>query len=243
MRTTNEQAQSLRAQIYHKLKNRIEAGTWEIGSKFPSENQLCQEYGVSRITVRSAIQQLEAVGLIQTHQGGRTTVVRTKVRGSVSSLNPLQNADHRTDLVKVLEYRMVVEKGTIGLAVQRITDDDLADLEEIFNMMLIHHDDIKKFSQADYLFHRKIAESSKNAILIQANQAIEEVLSSTMDTIVSLLGCAIGIRYHRLLLSALRTRDKAACEQLMEEHLQATIDGIKNFLSVTREPMEESLQN
>jgi GntR family transcriptional repressor for pyruvate dehydrogenase complex len=234
MDNTDGKPQALRTQIFQKLKNRIEAGTWEIGDKFPSENQLCQEYGVSRVTVRSAIQQLEAVGLIKTHQGGRTQVVRHRVKGSVASLNPLAGINLQTDIIKVLEYRLVVEKGTIGLAVQHITDDDLADLEEIFNMMLIHHDDVKKFSQADYLFHRKIAESSKNPILIQANQSIEEVLANTMDNIVTLLGCAIGIRYHRLLLSSLRMRDKNACEQLMEEHLQATIDGIKNFLVVSQ---------
>lgn len=237
MENTDEKPQSLRSQIFHKLKNRIEAGTWEIGDKFPSEHQLCEEYGVSRVTIRSAIQQLEAVGLIQTHQGGRTQVVRNRVKGSVASLNPLTGINLQTDIVKVLEYRLVVEKGTIGLAVQHITDDDLTDLEEIFNLMLIHHDNVKKFSQADYLFHRKIAESSKNPILIQANQSIEEVLANTMDSIVSLLGCAIGIRYHRLLLSSLRTRDKKACEQLMEEHLQATIDGIKNFLVVNQETL------
>jgi GntR family transcriptional repressor for pyruvate dehydrogenase complex len=235
----DKQGQALRVQIFEKLKNRIEAGTWEPGSKFPSESQLCREYNVSRVTIRAAIQQLEAVGLVQTHQGGRTIVVRTHIRGAVSVLNPFQTSDLQTDIVKVLEYRMVVEKGTIGLAVQHITENDLIALEEIFNMMLIHHDDIKKFSQADYLFHRKIAESSKNEILIQANQGIEEVLSTTMDTIVSLLGCAIGIRYHRLLLAALRSHDKAACEQLMEEHLQATIDGIKNFLEISRNPEEQ----
>ena len=231
--------QSLRAQIYQSLKAQIEDGAWKIGEKFPSESQLCKEYGVSRVTIRSAIQQLEAVGLVQTNQGGRTTVLRTREKGTVSVLHPLHLSDFKTDIIKVLEYRMVVEKGTIGLAVQNITDEDLIDLEEIYNTMLVHHDDIEQFSQADYLFHRKIAESSKNPILIQAQRGIDELLSSTMDSIVSLLGCAIGIRYHRLLLSALRTRNKAACEQLMEEHLQATIDGIKNFLAITEDPIKE----
>ncbi|MBI9093508.1 MAG: FCD domain-containing protein [Sphaerochaeta sp.] len=108
-----------------------------------------------------------------------------------------------------------------------MTDEDLVGLEEIFNSMMVHHDDINKFSKADYLFHRKIAESSKNPILIQANHSI-----------VSILGCAIGIRYHRLLLANMRRRDKAACEQLMEEHIQATIDGVQSFLEENKEPIQ-----
>ncbi|MDT4762246.1 FadR/GntR family transcriptional regulator [Sphaerochaeta sp. PS] len=228
---------SLRIQIYTKLRKLIEQDTWEIGEKLPSEKDLCEQFSVSRVTIRSAIQQLEAVGLVQTHQGGRTVVVRTEVKGAVASLNPLKAAFLQSDIIKVLEYRMVVEKGTIGLAVQHLTDEDLVALEEIFNSMIVHHDDIEKFSKADYLFHRKIAESSKNPILIQANQSIEEVLSTTMHSIVSILGCAIGIRYHRLLLANMRKRDKASCEQLMEEHIQATIDGVQSFLQVSQEPI------
>ena len=221
---------SLRTQIYSKLRTKIEDGSWEIGTKIPSEKLLCEEYKVSRITIRSAIQQLEALGFVHTHQGEGTTVVRHHAKGSVHSLNPLKPSNVQEDIIKVLEYRMIVERRTIGLAVQRITDEDIAQLEDIFNTMITKHDEITAFSKADYQFHRKIAEFSGNPILIQANQAIEEVLSSTMQSIVSILGCALGIRYHRLLITALRKRDKASCEQLMEEHIQATIDGVRAFL-------------
>jgi GntR family transcriptional repressor for pyruvate dehydrogenase complex len=221
---------TLRTKIFQNLKQKIELGTWNVGDKFPSENQLCREYGVSRITIRSAIQQLEAIGLIQTSQGGRTIVIRTKAVGTDTALNPLLKNQSNVDTIQVLEYRMIVEKGAVGLAAQHITDDQLIELEEIFSSMLVNFDDIEKFSQADYLFHRKIAEASRNPILLQVTQSIEEVLSSTMTTIVSLLGCAIGIHYHRLLLAALRLRDKQRSESVMEEHLQATIDGVKDFL-------------
>ncbi len=244
MRDEQQTKQSLRTKIYLGLKHRIEEGEWDVDSKFPSENQLCREYGVSRITVRAAIQQLEAVGLVRTQQGGRTTVLRTREKGAVSSLNPLQHIDLHPDIVTVLEYRIVVEKGTIGLAALRITEEDISDLEEIFNMMITNHDNIKKFSQADYLFHRKIAECSRNQILIHASAAIEEVLSNTMDSIVSLIGCAIGIRYHRELISALRLHDKNQCERLMEEHIQATITAILEYREMAQqEPEVGSLIN
>ncbi len=232
MSALNEKKQSLRTQIFLTLKSRIEGETWDVNSKFPSESQLCREFGVSRITVRSAIQQLEAIGLVKTQQGGRTTVIRTREAGTVPALSPLSSDDIHPDIVTVLEYRIVVEKGTIALAAQRITEEEIASLEEIFNIMLTHHDDVKKFSEADYLFHRKVAEASKNPILIKAMRGIEEVLATTMDSIVTLLGCAIGIRYHRELLAALRKRDKALCEKLMEEHLQATVDAVIEYRDI-----------
>ena len=102
---TKSRTTSLRMQTYQELKKLIEGKTWEIGDKLPSEKDLCIQYDVSRVTIRSAIQQLEAVGLVQTHQGGRTLVMRHHTKGSVSSLNPLKPASLQEDIIKVLEYQ------------------------------------------------------------------------------------------------------------------------------------------
>ena len=48
------------------------------------------EYGDSRVTIRSAIQQPAAVKLVQTSQGGRATVIQTQEKDSVSVLNSFQ---------------------------------------------------------------------------------------------------------------------------------------------------------
>ncbi len=61
--------ESLRSQVYMQLKNQLMAGVWKVGEKLPSENELCASLGVSRVTVRAAIQQLEILGLVETRHG------------------------------------------------------------------------------------------------------------------------------------------------------------------------------
>ena len=51
------------------LKDRIRSGAYIPGQKLPSEAELCREFSASRLSVRSAIGQLAAQGLIRTHQG------------------------------------------------------------------------------------------------------------------------------------------------------------------------------
>jgi len=68
---------------YHRVKEtvlaRIADGTWPPGSLLPAEPTLCQEFGVSRITVRKAISDLVHEGKIQTVQGKGTFVTIPKV--------------------------------------------------------------------------------------------------------------------------------------------------------------------
>ena len=68
---------------YHRVKEtvlaRIADGTWPLGSLLPAEPDLCQEFGVSRITLRKAISDLVHAGKIQTVQGKGTFVATPKV--------------------------------------------------------------------------------------------------------------------------------------------------------------------
>ena len=60
---------------------------------------------------------------------------------------------------------------------------------------------------------------------------MQTYLSDTMEEIVSIMGSANGLRYHKLLLEALKKHDKEAAEKIMEEHIQDTIDAIAIFFN------------
>ncbi len=69
LRTAN-----LRVQLAESLRQRLDAGEWKVGQQLPTETELAQEYGVSRSTVRSSLQQLETQGLTITKHGVGTFV-------------------------------------------------------------------------------------------------------------------------------------------------------------------------
>jgi GntR family transcriptional regulator len=62
--------------LYNHLREKIISGEYPGGMKLPSERELCEGYGVSRITIRHALRLLEDQGLIE-RTPGRGTFVRT----------------------------------------------------------------------------------------------------------------------------------------------------------------------
>ncbi len=215
--------ESLRSQVYVQLKNKLIEGEWQAGDKLPSENKLCETFGVSRVTVRAAIQQLEILGLVETKHGGGTFVRSFSSVDAVDALHPFMKVNKHSDIITVLEYRKIIEHGTIGLAVKNVTERDLAYLEETVKQMQASVVDPEKEAEVDLNFHLRIAEMSKNPIVIKVYTLISEILSNTMVELVRLIGSEVGITYHRKLLDALRARDKSLCETLMDEHIDRTI--------------------
>lgn len=66
----NEDSSStLYMQVIQHLRTAIKLGQYEIGMRLPSENQLCEEFGVSRITIRRAVRELVEDGLLESKQG------------------------------------------------------------------------------------------------------------------------------------------------------------------------------
>lgn len=68
------------------LKGRIDSGEFQIGDNLPSESKLVDEYSVSRITVRKAIDELVKMGMVEKRQGAGTIVIGQSMTGSMSSL-------------------------------------------------------------------------------------------------------------------------------------------------------------
>lgn len=215
--------ESLRSQVYVQLKTKLMEGVWKVGEKLPSENELCATFGVSRVTVRAALQQLEILGLVETKHGGGTFVKDFSSINALGTFHPLVQINKNKDIITVLEYRKVIEKGTIGLAVAHITPKDIEYLEETLALMRECVDDPAKEAKADLMFHYRIAQIAHNPIIKKVYSIINEILSAAMIDIVRLLGCELGLSYHRKLIDALKTGDKALCESLMEEHIERTI--------------------
>jgi GntR family transcriptional regulator len=81
-----EPAITRHSSLAHALKTDIATGQFAVGTKLPTEFELCQRFNVSRSTVRQALAELEAAGLVRRRQGSGTTVVAREppVRYSLS---------------------------------------------------------------------------------------------------------------------------------------------------------------
>jgi GntR family transcriptional regulator len=86
-----EPSQPLYHQVYRRLADEIEGGALQPGDRLPSERWLCDELGVSRATVRRAIEELVSDGLIEGRGRGSfvTGQALAEPRGTLISLSEL----------------------------------------------------------------------------------------------------------------------------------------------------------
>ena len=62
-------------QVCEAIQDQISAGVWKVGDKLPSESDLAAKFGVNRLTVRMALQKLNALGIVETRTGSGTFVI------------------------------------------------------------------------------------------------------------------------------------------------------------------------
>jgi GntR family transcriptional repressor for pyruvate dehydrogenase complex len=212
----------IKEQVFEQLRDQIIAGTWPPGSKIPSENDLTRSLGVSRVSVREALHMLASLGLLHMRQGEGTFVKEFSGAVQFNSLFPMIALD-KTDILHVLEYRRIMERGTVALVVERAGEKEVAELERAYAAMTANAGNIHTFARADLDFHLALAKATLNPIVIKVNDIIKSVLGASMDGIVGALGVDDGLLYHKKILDAIKARDAALAESLMEEHVTRTI--------------------
>ena len=78
-------------QIHNQLRENIENGHWKVGQKIPAERELAAEFGVSRMTLRQAIQTLVDEGVLERRVGSGTFVASRKVQDKMAGEPALLN--------------------------------------------------------------------------------------------------------------------------------------------------------
>ncbi len=213
----------IKEQIVVQLRDQIVRGAWPPGSKIPSENELTRQLGVSRVSLREALQNLTSLGLLESRQGGGTYVKEYSGEILFNPLFPMLALD-KTDVLNVLEYRRIVEKGAAALVAQNARTKDIEELEAAYHEMMWQKKDAHAFARADLDFHLALARATGNPIVIKVNDIIRNILSVSMDKIVISLGVSDGLSYHRRILDAIKAHDAGLAASLMEEHITRTIN-------------------
>ena len=210
------------SQIVEYMKKQIEDGEWKVGGMIPSETVLTKVLGVSRASVRAAIQQFIALGLMESYHGKGTFLISDDMR-VFRTTGGHRRQFSKEDIVQSLQYRIFVEKGTVQLAAERITPESLERLEGYLEAMKQSVGSTEEFVRNDMMFHREISEVCGNLLL---KHGLGEVLSTTIEyhnQLNELVGYRNGIYYHTMILKALKNQDGKKAGQLMEEHLQTSL--------------------
>lgn len=167
--------------VVQSLRMLIEQENMQVGDRLPAERKLCEQLGVSRSSLREALQQLISLGMLVSKVGAGTYLQQSPNNWSqhqiVQPLSDLidQDPSYRFD---VQEARMVLEGGTAWYAAQRATEDDIVKIRECYDR-IAHFQaigDADQAAMADAYFHLAIAEASHNLVLIQVMRGFFDLL-------------------------------------------------------------------
>ncbi len=215
---------SLSLHVADQLEALIVNGGIGVGEKLPTENGLCDAFGVSRTVIREAITHLKSLGLVETRRGVGTTVLRST---TVEAM-PAKRISPTTveDILHVLELRLNLEPAAAALAAERHDEEDRRILEDKHAAFLEARAAKSQARVEDYEFHYAIAVATKNPFFKvfyeQLSQGViprAKLMSIEIDTAATDKYLARVEEEHTYILEAILTRDPEAAREMMYQHL------------------------
>lgn len=209
----------LSEQVYNQIINQIKIGNYKAGGKIPSEKKLSELFGVSRVSIRAALQKLKAVGILTTIQGDGSYISNFNLTNLLNNLMSLLMISQK-NINHILEFREIIEVQSARLAALRKNDKNLEDMEKILEKMEKDKDNLIEFAKDDLKFHFEIAKATQNPVILQINEILMNILSIHMQKIVGIRGSEAGLFYHPKIYEAIRLGDFQVSSKLMGIHIQ-----------------------
>jgi len=202
-------------------------GDFIIGKKLPIHEELQTMFGVSRNTIREALQRLESIGVVTIRQGNGTYLNDINIKRSLDKLTPILKLNN-TDLSSLIVARKTLEVQTAQDAALCATEEDIREFEYYLNEMKACTNDVQKYTQLDMKFHLAVARSSGNAILYKFFEVISDLMHAQQEAVInSSTMVEVSRHYHTGLIEAIKARDPNKAASIMAEH----IDNVYHRLS------------
>ena len=222
--------------IADKLAQQIDDGKYPPGSRLPAERELAESFGVSRVTIREAEIALQALGRIRIKTGSGV-YVEDSSSGQGTGF-PLITAFELT------EARALFESEAAALAAEQMSDETVAELEGLVEIMSSTGRDDEEGELADQQFHRAVAAASNNAAIMYVIEILwkmRDEIAPVKEVYESICSEDFGARgrEHAEIMDAVRARDPAAARIAMREHFRRLLE---SMLDVTHEQAMEELR-
>jgi GntR family transcriptional regulator, transcriptional repressor for pyruvate dehydrogenase complex len=206
--------------VVKELLARIAQGGYPRGQRLPPERQMAEELGVSRATLRQALELLKGLGVIAAFQGSGNFVTEARDLKLPPELRGIVPAFDARSLLEIIVARRAVEGETAALAARRRSREELARLAACLKAMRASLENLPAFLAADMAFHHALAVASRNRVLVLLMETIaEQQRFSALFTSYGESEQELAVGFHERILEAVRGRDEDAARERMTLHL------------------------
>ena len=216
---------SISEQVADAIRVFMQAEGLRPGDRLGREEDLARQFGVSRPTLREALRLLSSSHLIRASKGpgGGIFVAATLEEGigrTVSASVASMLETHSITIDELLETRMLFEVPLVGLAAQRATDEEIAQLKAVIAEAESRPDDAALVGQVDERLHGLISQIAGNRLAAAFTAWVVEVLQPPLRALVApAVVESVIVEQHRDIVRAIERGDPAAAERAMREHL------------------------
>ena len=230
-------SRKLSDEVYRQLVSLISSGELKPGDKIPSERELAADMGISRQSIREALNRAEVMRLIEVRQGEGSFIL-SSVNESLKPPLSLIMEKEVERIFDFLEIRKLVEGWCAEKAAVEATADELENMQEILDKMKKVAAKDKQWEAMDLALHLSFAKATHNVIAVHIMEALKSNFRPFFKFTKSMPSSEridVLWQHHYEIFSAIKQKDPVTAKKkviahlnFIEEKLKADMETIKN---------------
>ena len=226
--------------VLDRIKIMLEKGILKAGSKLPTEQEMTRVLGISRPSLRQAYKFLSILGILRAVPGDGTYISDSTSKVLAMPLMFLMLMK-KISLEDIFGFRITVEGELASLAATRATAEEVEKIRNQIHLMTSALADRKRYLEAEYEFHNRIARAAHNPLLLEIILIVSELLWEMRKALVPVIPeIKDDLRQHRNIYEKIRARNAEAAREAMHLHLRAALQLAKKSGLVKESDVSES---
>ncbi len=223
--------QSLSEQVVESILQYIKDNNMKSGDQIPTESEFAELFKVSRTSIREAMKALSINGVVSSTPG-KGTFLQPKAMNTVIGNDGTLQTKARATIEQIMELRTPLEVLAVGLAAERRSMSELEELEEITKKY--REEVLAKgcWIQWGTKFHSKIAEMSRNPLLISTLRLLSNMVEQYRENLAVFYDDkSIYIENQKRIYDAIYNQDVVVAQAEMQKHMKITEDALNMIIN------------
>jgi GntR family transcriptional repressor for pyruvate dehydrogenase complex len=212
------------------IEEAILSGNLKVGEKLPSEQELADQFGVSRNILREALRDIKARGLVEIKNGAGIYITKptsADVEGMLNRVVVLSDS-----VIKdYYEVRFALEVMACELAAQRISKEEIQELKNIYDAMKKNISTRDELTRLDFEFHNIITKATNNNLFCSFLQPLQNIMTYMFNQSYSAASQKEALEGHNNILAALIKKKPELAREAMINHLR---NSERNFVNLNK---------
>lgn len=201
--------------IVEQIRKKLINGSLQPGEVLPSEENLSKIFGVSRSSLREALQILEIQGIVDRKKRSGTVIRKLSILEMANIYLPRSDEESLLDL---METREILEVAIVELVSERASPKDIQELESLLGWM---ENNPEEAAEADVAFHLALARMSRNEVMFNIVKSLKGTMDRLQERTIYLPGRLEQVLVeHRKIIESINSKDPELAKIYMKRHLR-----------------------